>query len=124
MAGARSGAIPPIAAQSTERAWWTVLAPQLLGQKAEKPSRIFNALERTLRISDLQTGEPGPLAQAAAGVDIALCNLVARRAGAPVRKLFDAEAANTIAAYASGIHPTRSKTLSLRHARAATVSTS
>ena len=96
---------PNCGAEHRARLVDAVLAPQLLGQEAEKPDRIFNALERSLRILGLQTGEPGPLAQAAAGIDIALCDLAARRAGVPVRKLFDAEAADTIAAYASGIHP-------------------
>lgn len=96
---------PNCGAEHRARLVDAVLAPLLLGQDAEPPDRVFRALERSLRILSLQTGEPGPLAQAAAGVDIALCDLAARRAGVPVRKLLNPAAADTISAYASGIHP-------------------
>jgi D-galactarolactone cycloisomerase len=82
-----------------------VIAPRLVRESVEDVPRVFATVERSLRILALQTGEPGPLAQAAAGVDIALCDLAARRAGVPVRKLLNAEAADTVAVYASGIHP-------------------
>lgn len=96
---------PTCGAEHRARLVDAVLAPQLLGQPAESPDRIFNALERSFRILGLQTGEPGPIAQALAGVDIALWDLAARRAGVPIRRLLNSEAGDTITAYASGIHP-------------------
>ena len=52
----------------------------------------------------IQSGEAGPVAQSLAGMDIALWDLVARRAGLPLYRLLGGEDA-TIPTYASGINP-------------------
>src|SRR6185503_10889659 len=52
----------------------------------------------------LQSGEPGPLAQAIAGVDIALWDLAARRAGEPLWRMLGGQSAR-VPVYASGINP-------------------
>jgi L-alanine-DL-glutamate epimerase-like enolase superfamily enzyme len=56
----------------------------------------------------LQGGEPGPLAQSIAGVDIALWDLAARRAGQPLWRYVaggDLRSDGTMPVYASGINP-------------------
>jgi L-alanine-DL-glutamate epimerase-like enolase superfamily enzyme len=82
-----------------------VIAPKLLGCDPENPAGIFHKLDGELRVLALQTAEFGPLAQSLAGVDIALWDLAARRAGVPLRTLLDSGAGSVVPVYASGIHP-------------------
>jgi D-galactarolactone cycloisomerase len=61
----------------------------------------------------IQSGEPGPIAQAVAGIDIALHDLAARRAGVPLWRHLGGPAAGPgdgvrVPVYASGINPDRS----------------
>jgi D-galactarolactone cycloisomerase len=54
----------------------------------------------------IQSGEPGPIAQAIAGIDLALWDLSARVAGEPLhRHLGGAEKVLRVPVYASGINP-------------------
>ena len=55
-------------------------------------------------IMALQGGEPGPFAQAIAGVDIALWDLVARRAGEPLWRMLG-ESRDAVSVYANGLNP-------------------
>ena len=61
----------------------------------------------------IQTGEHGPLHQMVAGIDMALWDLQARRAGLPLWKLLGGEAARPVAVYASGLNPTEPEALAL-----------
>lgn len=81
-----------------------VLAPWLLQQKPRTPSEAFAGLTRKMRVLGLQTGEPGPLAQCIAGLDVALWDLAARKAGLPLYRLLGCET-SAVPAYASGINP-------------------
>ncbi len=67
----------------------------------------FDLVRRRLHRLALQAGEPGPVAQIAAGIDIAFCDLKARRAGLPLAEWLGG-AARPVPAYASGISPDRS----------------
>jgi L-alanine-DL-glutamate epimerase-like enolase superfamily enzyme len=80
------------------------LAPLVLGEKAGAPEDLFHRLEAETRIRALQCGEPGPFRQVIAGIDIALWDLVARRAGQPLRRVLSDQARAAMPAYASGIH--------------------
>jgi D-galactarolactone cycloisomerase len=82
----------------------TVAGPLLLGRRFADPTEAFAELSRALRTLALQTGEPGPLAQVVAGLDLALWDLVARRAGLPLHRLLGGER-RSVAVYASGIDP-------------------
>ena len=81
-----------------------VLAPWLLQQEPQTPAQAFDALTRKMHVLGLQTGEPGPLAQCIAGLDVALWDLAARKAGQPLYRLLGGEA-DAVPAYASGINP-------------------
>lgn len=83
----------------------TTLAPWLLQQEPQRPSEFFAALSRKMHVLGLQTGEAGPLAQCIAGLDIALWDLAARKAGQPLHRLLGGEAVTAVPAYASGINP-------------------
>lgn len=101
---------PACGAEHRARLIDTVLAPALLGQGFASPAQATELLERKTRILALQTGEPGPIAQATAGIDIALWDMVARRAGKPLYALLGAQSAAAVPAYASGINPKDAET--------------
>jgi L-alanine-DL-glutamate epimerase-like enolase superfamily enzyme len=95
---------PACGAEHRARLIETVLAPLLAGARIDDPPATFAALTRRTRILALQAGEPGPLAQCIAGIDIALWDLRARRAGEPLWRLLGGEDPR-IRVYASGLNP-------------------
>ncbi len=95
---------PACGAEHRARLVETVAAPLLLGGTFADPGAAFGALERGSHLLALQAGEPGPFAQVAAGLDIALWDLAARRAGLPLVRLLGGER-REVRAYASGIDP-------------------
>lgn len=95
---------PGCGAEHRARLLETVIAPLIGGRTFTSPEQAFADLENGTRILALQTGEPGPLAQAVAGLDIALWDLVGRRAGKPLAEVIGGEKSDSVAAYASGIH--------------------
>ncbi len=64
---------------------------------------MYQALTRQTEIKVLQTAEPGPFAQAIAGLDIALWDLMARKAGLPLCRALNKASPLQTRAYASGI---------------------
>jgi len=105
---------PACGAEHRARLIETVLAPLVVGRSFASPHAAFAEMTRQTAVLALQSGEPGPLAQAIAGVDIALHDLAARRAGMPLWRHLAGNAApdgsaalRTVAVYASGINPER-----------------
>lgn len=97
---------PSCGAEHRARLVDTVLAPLLVGQAFDSPAAAFEAMSAQTAVLALQSGEPGPIAQAIAGVDTALHDLAARRAGLPLWRLLGGRS-DRIAVYASGINPDR-----------------
>jgi L-alanine-DL-glutamate epimerase-like enolase superfamily enzyme len=95
---------PACGAEHRARLVASVLAPLLVGAAAGDPRIVFEKLTRQTRILALQAGEPGPLAQAIAGIDVALWDLLARRRGVPLWRLLGGES-GTVGVYASGLNP-------------------
>lgn len=79
------------------------LAPLILGQSFTTAEDLFHRLERQSYIRAVQCGELGPFRQVVAGIDMAVWDLLARRAGLSLRRFIDAGAADTVPTYASGI---------------------
>jgi len=111
---------PACGAEHRARLIETVLAPLVVGRSFASPRAAFVALSEQTAVLAIQSGEPGPIAQAIAAIDIALHDLAARRAGLPLwRHLLGADAqagaraqgpahgasAPTVRVYASGINP-------------------
>lgn len=105
---------PSCGAEHRARLTETVLAPLLIGQTFASPAAAWAELTQKTAVLALQAGEPGPIAQAIAGVDIALHDLAARRAGLPLWRHLAARAgsplgtraaAPQVPVYASGINP-------------------
>ncbi len=75
---------PQCGAEHRARLIDTVLAPLLVGRAFKSPAAAWVELTHKTAVLALQAGEPGPMAQAIAGIDIALQDLAARRAGLPL----------------------------------------
>jgi D-galactarolactone cycloisomerase len=84
----------------------TVLAPLLLARAYASPAEAFAHLTDRTEVLAIQSGEPGPMAQAIAGIDVALWDLCARRAGQPLWRYLGG-LADRVGVYASGINPDR-----------------
>ena len=95
---------PQCGAEHRARLVTTVLSPLVIGRHWTSPKQLFDALSADLRKLALQAGEPGPLAQVIAGVDIAVWDLVSKRAGQPLWRLLGGTS-ERLPAYASGINP-------------------
>lgn len=80
-------------------------AERLVGRMLETPDQAFHQLSRQLEVLVLQTLEVGPIAQAVAGIDIALWDLFARKAQQPLHRLLGGAAVDSVPVYATGINP-------------------
>jgi L-alanine-DL-glutamate epimerase-like enolase superfamily enzyme len=100
---------PSVGAEHRARVLESCIAPILLAQPWEHPEQAFAALSRRLHILAIQTGEPGTIAQAIAGADIALWDLVGKRLDQPLWRLLGGSA--QVQTYASGLNPTRPEEL-------------
>lgn len=94
---------PPGAAQHRARLLTEVVAPLLSGKSFADPGAAFHLLEQALRVPALQCGEPGPFAQVAAGIDVALWDLAARKVAQPLWRWLGGTP--DVRVYASGLGP-------------------
>lgn len=97
---------PTTGAEHRARLINEVLGPLLLEGRYGSPQAAFDDLSAKTAVLAIQSGEPGPLAQAIAGIDIALWDIAARRAGAPLWQVLGGQNPR-IPVYASGINPER-----------------
>jgi L-alanine-DL-glutamate epimerase-like enolase superfamily enzyme len=98
---------PSVGAEHRVRLIRDLLAPLVIGQPLDEPSALFAQLSARTAVLAVQSGEHGPIAQAIAGLDTAVWDLCARRAGTPLWRMLGGSSA-TIPVYASGINPTGS----------------
>ena len=99
---------PSTGAEHRARLVNEVLAPAMTGIAVSEPLQIFEKLTLGTSVLALQCGEPGPFAQAIAGIDLAVWDLYARRRETALWKLLGG-ARQQIKVYASGINPTGSR---------------
>lgn len=96
---------PTVGAEHRARLIESVFKPLLEARTFESPEVAFRDISARTEVLALQCAEPGPIAQAAAGLDIALWDLRARRMGQPLWRLLGG-ASPRIPVYASGLNPT------------------
>lgn len=97
---------PTVGAEHRARLLSSVVAPLLQGVRTDEPARVHETLESQVRTLAIQSGEPGPLAQVLGGVDTALWDMAARRAGMPLwRYLNEPKGEPRVRLYASGLGP-------------------
>ena len=95
---------PAVGAEHRARLIQSVFAPLLEAAAPATPAETFDRLTAATAVLAIQSAEPGPLAQCIAGVDIALWDLAARRAGQPLWRLLGGSDPE-VSVYASGLNP-------------------
>ena len=86
------------------------MADLLVGQSFDGAADLFTRLTAQTHIRALQCGEWGPFRQVIAGLDTAMTDLAARRAGLPVARFLNPDASPAGPCYASGIAIAQSET--------------
>jgi L-alanine-DL-glutamate epimerase-like enolase superfamily enzyme len=95
---------PSVGAEHRARLVESVLSPLLVSKEFALPEDAFRLLSEKTAVLAIQSGEPGPLAQAIAGVDIALWDLAARKRGEPLWRMLGGRSPR-VRVYASGLNP-------------------
>lgn len=107
---------PACGAEHRARLLETVVAPLLIGQPCASAQAAFDLMSARTAVLAIQSGEPGPIAQVIAGIDLALWDMQSRRAGVPLWQ-FLGGASGVVRVYASGINPDRPEdTVLAKHA--------
>jgi len=89
------------------------IGERLIGREFASPHALFDTLSRELEVLVLQTGEVGPIAQAVAGIDIAVWDMMARRQDLPLYRALGGTSARHVPVYATGINPDQPETYAL-----------
>lgn len=108
---------PVVGAEHRARMAAYYLRPLIEGQDWESPHSCFRRLTETFAVLAIQCGEPGTLHQILAGLDVALWDMLARRAKQPLWRFLSASEGKTsapIPVYASGLNPTVPEKLAAR----------
>jgi D-galactarolactone cycloisomerase len=101
---------PAVGAEHRARLLTSILRPLLTAGPYASPADAFQHMTLATEVMAIQCAEPGPFAQAIAGVDIALHDLAARRAGQPLWRYLGGRGPR-VEVYASGLNPTSPETL-------------
>ena len=97
---------PPAGAECKVSLLETILIPATLGRTWSSPTAALIDLTQRMRRNALQSGEPGPFASCIAGIEVALSDLAARKAGLPLwEALGRRDAPEPLLAYASNLNP-------------------
>jgi L-alanine-DL-glutamate epimerase-like enolase superfamily enzyme len=104
---------PSCGAEHRQRLVDTVMAPLLTAREFEGPAAAFEHLSQKTAVLAIQSGEPGPMAQCIAGIDLALWDLCARRAGQPLWRYLGGTSGR-IPVYASGLNPDQPELLAAK----------
>ena len=103
---------PSVGAEHRARLVSETVAPLLIGSGFASPDEVWRRSSHALAVLAIQSGEPGPIAQCLAGIDVALWDLAARVNGLPLyRYLGAAGAVPRLPVYASGLNPDRPEAL-------------
>ncbi|TPW31931.1 mandelate racemase/muconate lactonizing enzyme family protein [Pararhizobium mangrovi] len=95
---------PSVGAEHRARLIRETLAPLIVDRSWEEPADVYDMLVRSTEVLAIQSGEDGPIAQAIAGIDLAVWDLSARRAGEPLYRHLGAVGAADVPLYASGLN--------------------
>lgn len=97
---------PPYSADNKVRLMETVVAPAALGKDFHDPADAWQTMTARTRRWAIQGGEQGPIGACIAGLDLALWDMTARRAGVSLGRLLGASPDRTsVPVYASGLNP-------------------
>lgn len=82
-----------------------IVAPHALGRSLDDPVALWGEIDRALHVLRLQSGDAGALSAAAAGLDLAIHDLRARKRGLPLWRALGGSEDRPVPVYGSGINP-------------------
>ena len=96
-----------------------IVAPRALGKSLDDPVALWAEVDRGLHVLRLQSGDAGALSAAAAGLDLAIHDLCARKRGLPLWQALGGSNGSPVPVYASGLNPGRAALETVERTRAA-----
>ena len=99
------GNFPTITSEYRARLAAWALPSLAIGAKVSDPAAFHAHVRAKLRVIEVQSDEPGPIAGIAAALDQAIWDLAARKHDVSLRRLLRGNAPDSVPAYASGLNP-------------------
>ena len=99
------GNFPTITSEHRARLAAWALPSLAIGAEVSDPAAFHAHVRAKLRVIEVQSDEPGPIAGIAAALDQAVWDLAARKHDVSLRRLLRGNAPDTVPAYASGLNP-------------------
>lgn len=96
---------PNAAAEYRARLFADIVAPLAFGKSLDDPATLWGEIDRALHVLRIQSGDPGGFSSAAAGLDLAIHDLCARKRNLPLWKALGGTDGSAVPVYASGINP-------------------
>jgi L-alanine-DL-glutamate epimerase-like enolase superfamily enzyme len=96
---------PNAAAEYRARLFIDIVAPLALGKSLDDPAALWGTIDRALHVLRIQSADFGGFFSAAAGLDLAIHDLRARKHGLPLWKALGGTDGSPVPVYASGINP-------------------
>ena len=101
---------PNPSAEYRARLFTEIVAPRALGKSFDDPVALWNEIDRALHVLRIQSGDSGGFSSAAAGLDMAIHDLRARKLGQPLWQALGGIVGggvdgSPVQVYASGINP-------------------
>ena len=96
-----------------------IVAPRALGKSLNDPMALWAEIDRALHVLRVQSGDAGALSAAAAGLDLAIHDLRARKRGLPLWRALGGTDDSAVPVYASGLNPGRAAHDTVERTRAA-----
>ncbi len=98
---------PNAAAEHRALLFADIVAPRALGKSLDDPVGLWTEIDRALHVLRVQSGDAGALSAAAAGLDLAIHDLRARKRGLPLWRALGGTDDGPLPIYASGLNPGR-----------------
>jgi D-galactarolactone cycloisomerase len=96
---------PNPSAEYRARLFTDIVAARALGRSLDDTVALWNEIDGALHVLRIQSGDPGGFSSAAAGLDMALHDLCARKLGRPLWQALGGVDGSPVPVYASGINP-------------------
>ena len=96
---------PNPSAEYRARLFTEIVAPRALGRTLEDPRTLWREIDAALHVLRIQSGDAGGFSSAAAGLDMAIHDLCARKIGRPLWQALGGVDGSPVPIYASGINP-------------------
>src|SRR3954468_977591 len=109
---------PNAAAEHRALLFADIVAPRALGKSLDDPVALWGEIDRALHVLRIQSGDAGAFSAAAAGLDLAIHDLRARKRGLPLWRAVGGADDPPVPVYASGLNPGRAALDTVERTRA------